>query len=263
MQTHNELEPLATGYVFGTLNPEERQAFEEHLSSCDSCTLRVAEIKAIAHLLPLAVEEKAPPPQLKQRLFAVVNAEMFAPQKAEELRQPSFFDKLRQVLTNRAIAAFSTTLLIFAIAGLAVWNVSIQNTNVDLKNTMETDQATLARSFRAITILSQADMWWPITGTEAAPNATGALAHSSQLSESCLVVSGLPEPKENYYQGWAVKDGVPSSTGNLWTMDSSKWRVISGDMEDMDTFLVTMESQKGLSQPKGPVVIQVPLASQP
>ncbi len=263
MQSHNELEALAPGYVLRALDPEERQAFEEHLTTCTQCTQRVAEIMAIAQLLSLGVEEKSPSPQLKERILTVAQAERAASPRAEELRQPFFLGKLRQLWTNKAIAAFSMTLLILAVAVLAVWNVRIQNTNNRLESTMETDPKSLARSFQAITILAQADKWWNFTGAEDGPNVTGALARSKQLSASCLVLWGLPQAEGNFYQGWTVKEGVASSAGNLWTLDSGKWLIIPDTMEDMDAVQITLESRKGLAQPEGPVIAGVILKSQP
>ena len=50
-------------YVLGALSDDERQAFEEHLRTCDDCTARVREIQDVPLLLadvPAPVDEPVP-----------------------------------------------------------------------------------------------------------------------------------------------------------------------------------------------------------
>lgn len=48
---HDELSHLDAGYVLGALDPVERELFEEHLRSCDSCAAAVRELSGLPRLL--------------------------------------------------------------------------------------------------------------------------------------------------------------------------------------------------------------------
>lgn len=62
-------------WVLGALGEPDASAFEEHLTVCDACTREVAELKVVADVLPMAAPQLLPPPELRDRLMATVNAE--------------------------------------------------------------------------------------------------------------------------------------------------------------------------------------------
>jgi anti-sigma-K factor RskA len=62
-------------WVLGALGEPDASVFEEHLTVCDACAREVAELKVVADVLPMAAPQVLPPPELKDRLMATVNAE--------------------------------------------------------------------------------------------------------------------------------------------------------------------------------------------
>jgi anti-sigma factor RsiW len=62
-------------YVLGALDERDRAAFEEHLRSCEGCREEVDELRVAADALPLAAEQLVPPPELRDRIMAVVRDE--------------------------------------------------------------------------------------------------------------------------------------------------------------------------------------------
>lgn len=62
-------------WVLGALGAPDAAAFERHLEVCDACAREVAELKVVADVLPMAAPQMLPPPELKSRLMATVNAE--------------------------------------------------------------------------------------------------------------------------------------------------------------------------------------------
>lgn len=67
-------------YLLGALPPDERRAYEEHLTTCDSCSTALRDIAGLPGLLARlpaeAVETpEPPPPDMLPRLLAVVEAE--------------------------------------------------------------------------------------------------------------------------------------------------------------------------------------------
>ncbi|HZO37033.1 MAG TPA: anti-sigma factor [Solirubrobacteraceae bacterium] len=62
-------------FVLGALEHDAIDPFVEHLGTCASCRAEYDELQATATMLPLAVEQRDPPPEMKQRLMAVVRSE--------------------------------------------------------------------------------------------------------------------------------------------------------------------------------------------
>ncbi|MEA2321312.1 MAG: hypothetical protein QOD81_1162 [Solirubrobacteraceae bacterium] len=62
-------------YVLGALSDDEHGAFIAHLPGCEHCRAEVDELQMVADTLPLTAAQTAPPPELKQRIMAVVRAE--------------------------------------------------------------------------------------------------------------------------------------------------------------------------------------------
>lgn len=62
-------------YLLRALPDGEQQAFTTHLAACDGCRREVASLQIAVDALPLAAPQFMPPPALKDRIMAVVDAE--------------------------------------------------------------------------------------------------------------------------------------------------------------------------------------------
>ena len=253
MNSHDELTALAAGYVLEALDPEDRGAFEEHLATCGDCAQQVAEMRTIVHLLPFAVEERSPSPELKERILATFRAEAVATHRARDEKKP-FFSRLQLLLTPRLGVALTIVLLAFTVAGLAVWNTRLQN-NVQRRETNVT------KTYQAINILGQAEKRWLFNGKEEAPNATGTLAHSKKQSAWCLVLWNLPPEDGKFFQVWTFSNGYIRKIGTLWPMATGKWIIIPNGIEELNSVVVTMESTKDTSLPGDKEMVRVNLKS--
>jgi hypothetical protein len=65
----------AASYVLDALDEVEVEAFTAHLADCAVCQAEVAELRPVAQALALGVATVEPPPELRARLMAPVNAE--------------------------------------------------------------------------------------------------------------------------------------------------------------------------------------------
>lgn len=65
----------AGAYVLSALEEDESRAYAQHLTGCDHCRLEVDELRLVVDTLPISVPQTTPPPALKGRIMAVVNAE--------------------------------------------------------------------------------------------------------------------------------------------------------------------------------------------
>ena len=102
-------------YLLGAMPDAELGGFEEHLSECPACRDEVDRLRVAADALPVSVPIVPPPPELKDRIMAVVEAEASllasagavdrpaaAPKPARERR--SFFGWLSQPAVALACA---------------------------------------------------------------------------------------------------------------------------------------------------------------
>jgi anti-sigma-K factor RskA len=62
-------------WVLGALDDDDARAFAAHLESCPECRVEVAALQPVADVLPMAAPQEVPPPALKDRIMAVVEAE--------------------------------------------------------------------------------------------------------------------------------------------------------------------------------------------
>lgn len=256
MQGHDEMESLAEGYALSALDPEEIRAFESHLASCDECARRVGRARAVVQLLPIAVEERFPRPELRNRVLGAV--------RAYEAGRPEPVGPSRWLLPRRAWAFLSRPVAaVGAAAVLLVLTVGLGAWNLQLRDDVQTSQVRLSRTYQAIEIMGKADSWREFSGTDAAPGAVGTIASSSSEGASCLIVWNLPQEPQGHYRAWAVKDGVPTSAGYLWTVQSGKWAIIPGEPRDIDQIIVTRDTAEDMVPNQSDILVQVSLSSSP
>jgi anti-sigma factor RsiW len=62
-------------YVLGALPEDEHARFAAHLAGCEACRAEVEQLRMVADTLPLGAVSVPPPPELKDRIMAVVEAE--------------------------------------------------------------------------------------------------------------------------------------------------------------------------------------------
>jgi anti-sigma-K factor RskA len=75
MNDHARWSDSAGAYVLGAMPVAEREAFEEHLTTCTICREEVDELRPAAEALPMASPLMVPPPALKDRIMAEVERE--------------------------------------------------------------------------------------------------------------------------------------------------------------------------------------------
>jgi anti-sigma-K factor RskA len=75
MNDHARWSDSAGAYVLGAMPVAEREAFEEHLTTCTACRDEVEELRPAAEALPMASPLMGPPPALKDRIMAEVERE--------------------------------------------------------------------------------------------------------------------------------------------------------------------------------------------
>ncbi len=65
----------AGAYLLHALAGDELSRYRAHLTSCRECQLEVEHLQLVVDTLPMAAPQLAPPPELKDRIMRVVDAE--------------------------------------------------------------------------------------------------------------------------------------------------------------------------------------------
>lgn len=65
----------AAAYVLGALDEDETRLYREHIRACATCRREVAELRPAVDMLSMTSPAMQAPPELRDRLMAVVNSE--------------------------------------------------------------------------------------------------------------------------------------------------------------------------------------------
>jgi predicted anti-sigma-YlaC factor YlaD len=68
--TCKEIVEIVTDYLEGTMSPELRERFDDHLSSCEGCSAYLAQMRETIRLTGMLTEEAIPPEQRERLLSA-------------------------------------------------------------------------------------------------------------------------------------------------------------------------------------------------
>jgi anti-sigma-K factor RskA len=203
-------------YLLGALPSDERERFERHLATCPECRREVEELSVAADALPSAAPPVTPPPELKQRIMAVVDAEASllaaagsradAPEAPPRRERRGFFARRWSFRPAFALAA-SALLLAVGIAGGVL--------------------AGGGSGERTVT-------------AQVAGAATGAQVKLVVGKDgSQLVMTRFPQPPAGrVYQVWTLRKGQsPEPTNVLWTplSDGSATVSVPGSLDGVRT----------------------------
>jgi len=236
MSTHEDWTASVGAYLLGALPPDELEGFRAHLAGCAECRRAVDELGVAADALPIGVQQVAPPPALKGRIMAVVEAEaeLLAAAGAGADRPPAPAPAPRRERRRGwwARPGFALAAVVLLLAGGAA--VGVLSGGED------------TREIRA-------EMTVP--GAEAMLEVTGA--------DGKLVVRNMPAPPEGrIYQVWLKRPGAdPEPTDALWTVnaDGDAQVAVPGSLDGVEAVLVTDEPMGGSPAPtREPVISASP-----
>lgn len=193
---------LVGAYVLDALEPAEARAFEAHLRTCSSCRAEVTELGQVVDVLPLALEPVEPSAALRRRIIDAVG------DSTRETRpsppSPAGTDRSGVLLRLRRQSTLMTALAAVLIAGLIVWNVTLQR-QVHPQRTAATYYQLVAQARATGATL------WPVAGTAHAPAASAVMVQPKG-KPAYLILQGLPAtPAHKVYQLWLLRSGKPTS----------------------------------------------------
>ena len=253
-EMNNErFEDLKDAYVLDALPEEERRSFEEFLAAHPERQAEIDELGAVAGLLAFSPEEHEPPPELRERIMEVVEAEA-APRRG---RRGSVFAGLAGYIGARGLAFGAAALLLI---GLLSWNLLLQGQVEDLQgqvqssqNQVEDLQAQVRDAQNQQTQTVQLSGTWADQGTD---------AEVASISDErlVLVADNLPSvPEGQTCQIWVIKGDVPESGGLFQPGGTETAAPITTPIKKGDTIAVTVEPAGGSEQPTTDPVLSAEL----
>jgi anti-sigma-K factor RskA len=268
-------------FALGTLDVDERRAFESHLAACAACTQKLVAAQGRIGLLALAAPPAEPSPAVKQRLMRQVHADATAdaPGNAPAAAALAYYSTESR---HRAhwFGRWWAAVLLPAAAGLAFASVYlwVQNQRLDvdlarLRVTMEQQQDQLQQEVQrqeqlreqfqdahevAELMAARDTMIVPLTSQRGMPHGAARVVYNGQMG--MLYYDGVLDapPAHKSYQLWLVpKDGNPISAGvfNPVSGQDTHWMMKLPKGLDPKAFAVTLEPSGGMPHPTGPKVL--------
>jgi anti-sigma-K factor RskA len=201
---------LSAAYALDALEPDEVDAFEEHLATCESCREAVADFSSAAAELAFAAPAAVPPPALRDRLLEAARAERPSVRPLRPRR--------RSLLVAVAAVAACAALV------LGIWNISLHNQLSDSKN-------------EALTRL-------PVTGTP------GSMVVSSNGSAALVLYRLDAAPAGKTYEAWLIRgSNAPVPAGLFHGGAGTTFVPIKGSVKRGSVVAVTVEPAGGSPEP--------------
>ena len=232
-------EDLKDAYILGALPEEEREEFERYLLAHPDLQAEMEELSTVAGLLALSVSEQEPPPELRHKIMATVEAEAVRPAEAAPPRdrRRSWLAGLREVVGVRYLALAAAAMLVI---GLFSWSMLLQGEVRDLQGRVQSLQSQDQSQGPQMIALGGA-------GTE-----QGVRAELVTLKgdRAVLVAENMPPaPEGKTYQIWVIKGDTPKPSGLFDPRGDSVAAVVENPVEGADAVAVTVEPEGGSKEP--------------
>ncbi|MFC3419905.1 anti-sigma factor domain-containing protein [Salinicoccus hispanicus] len=235
---HKEACDLLIDYYNDQLEPEEKEAFRQHLKTCDSCQEELAEWEALNAELIEAIPLVDPPEGMKNRVLGNVFSEE-TPQSDQKV-QPM---KKKQRSFRVPFMAVAAALLLSVIGN--VYMLAGREETRDLAQVLLEEESAISLSPASETL----DM-----------DAKVAMHESEEGQTLVLEATNFTNLNEDeVYQVWLLREGEPYRAGTLVPNEEGQGYVVFNlDEEteiDWDMVAITVEPSPHNQLPEGDIVM--------
>lgn len=212
MSDHERFLDLCAAFAAGALTQEERRALDEHLAKgCAECEAELLALHEGAAALALSAPPETPPPSLRGRVFAAI--------EAEGVRGPRgrFF----------AVAGWALAACI-AVAAFLGWRSHQEE--IRRLEVLE------AQGARVAALAPAAPDFGGLRGRTVYDPATG---------RAVFVLENYRPPEGKDYELWAIRGGKPVSLGVVRTDDRGTASILVEDLGALEALAVSLEPAGG------------------
>jgi anti-sigma-K factor RskA len=234
-------EDLKDAYVLGALPEEEREEFERYLLAHPDLQKEMEELSTVAGLLALSVPEQEPPPELRRKIMATVEAEAVPPAEGapSRARRRSWLAGLWEAVGIRDLALAAAAVL---VVGLFSWGVLLQGEVRDLQGRVQSLQSQPKDQPQGPQMIA--------LGGEGTEQGARAELVTLEGDRAVLVAENMPPaPEGKTYQIWVIKDDTPKPSGLFDPRGDSVAAVVENPVEGADAVAVTIEPEGGSKEP--------------
>ena len=227
-------EDLKDAYVLGALPEEEHLEFERYLLAHPDLQSEIGELGTVAGILALSVSEQEPPPELRRRIMATVEAEAHP-----DTSRRSWLAGLWDAVGLRDLALAAAAVL---AVGLFTWGMLLQGEVRDLQGRVQSLQSQPQDR-------SQGPQMIALGGAGAEQGARAELI-TLKGDQAVLVAENTPPaPEGKTYQIWVIKGETPEPSGLFEPRGDSVAAVVENPVKGADAVAVTIEPEGGSKEP--------------
>ncbi len=224
---------LTAGYALDALDPEEREAFEEHLAGCVRCQEELATLWEVTGALAVATAGPAPSAALRDRILAGVRAEAHNVVPLESRRR-------RLVPALGAVSAIAAVVAI----GLGIYALS-------LHGKLDDSRTALAQQQGAASVLAD-----PAARNVSLRSGDGRLVVAADGAAVLLLRNARPLPSGKIYEAWVVgADQTARPAGAFEPAEGQAVVRIGRPVPRNSIVGVTIEDDAGATTPTLPMVV--------
>jgi anti-sigma-K factor RskA len=256
-----EVHTLTGAYVCDAIGPEERAAFEAHLSECAACETEVAELREVTAILAIAVSEQ-PSANLKQLVDAQIRITrqqppLVSPRPPEPPRAPAGAEPGTFGPKRRSASRWAGWALAAALAGV-VAGLSVHAASEQRQITSISAQASAMQQ-----LLSAPDA--TTVHASASSGGQGVVVYSRSRGEAAVVLTDLPTlPSGHTYQLWLMDSGGAATARSIGLVSGSGTTgspVLADALDSATTVGLTVEPAGGSAKPTTAPIMVVPIGA--
>jgi len=261
-------------YAAGALTGEELKSFIEYLRTASKEEHeQLAELVGTVSLLPLALDQKAPSPRVKEELMQKIRVSARA-RDAARSRTADLSTITPATHRNWMPFGISAALgmtALFSVFALRLLNtideqdkklMSVQNEQQQLQTQLVALKDELTRKEEMLQVLASKRIEITVMeGMKTSPVSYGKIIWDPEKKTAILQVSNLPPvPLDKDYQLWVIKDKKPISAGvfAVNTTEPNYFKIENlavTNPKEIGAFAVTLEPKGGMPQPTGEMYI--------
>lgn len=247
---HNDFESLCAGYVFGSLDADEREQFEQMLQDATDEQQKIYEdMKSAKDELALATEPISPADDVERRIFENIEG---TDNKNEDPSKTN-------IIPMWAYQAAAAVLLI-GFLGLSYYVSNLSGTIEQQEAQITQLKSELDKQDELLSVLAAKEVRLvTMGGLEPSPEGYGKIVWDPEKRQAILQLANLPAPpKGKDYQLWLIKGNQnPISAGVFNFKQPSNdlffkvEQLNESPSPQENTFAVTLEPEGGVPQPTG------------